>query len=136
MFDDGPIIFYINGEGYGKASNPAPNAIWMMKQGYAVSKAVIRADQEDSETAMWHRSTWSYEITDKLQLSTGILPKGPSSYLPWYGPLFEILVGSVPWTPFWYMYGVSVVPKGSRYLIIKELGLKDHDHYGFGGLSP
>ena len=23
------------------------------------------------------------------------------------------------------------IPRGSRYLIIKELGLKDHDHYGF-----
>ena len=28
------------------------------------------------------------------------------------------------------------VPRGSRYLIIKELGLKDHDYYGFWGLSP
>ena len=27
-------------------------------------------------------------------------------------------------------------PIGSRYLIIPELGLKDHDYYGFGGLSP
>ena len=27
-------------------------------------------------------------------------------------------------------------PRGSRYLIIKELGLKDHDYYGLGGLSP
>ena len=25
---------------------------------------------------------------------------------------------------------------GSRYLIIKELGLQDHDYYGFWGLSP
>ena len=27
-------------------------------------------------------------------------------------------------------------PRGCRYLMIKELGLKDHDHYGFWGLSP
>ena len=27
-------------------------------------------------------------------------------------------------------------PRGSRYCIIKELGLKDHDDYGFRGLSP
>ena len=27
-------------------------------------------------------------------------------------------------------------PKGSRFLIIKESGLKDHDYYGFWGLSP
>ena len=26
--------------------------------------------------------------------------------------------------------------RGSRYLIIKELELKDHDYYGFWGLSP
>ena len=26
--------------------------------------------------------------------------------------------------------------RGPRYLIIKELGLKDHDYYGFWGLSP
>ena len=26
--------------------------------------------------------------------------------------------------------------RGSRYLIIQELGLKDHDYYGFWGLSP
>ena len=25
-------------------------------------------------------------------------------------------------------------PRGSRYLTIKELGLKDHEHYGFWGL--
>ena len=24
-------------------------------------------------------------------------------------------------------------PKGSRYLIVEELGLKDHDSYGFWG---
>ena len=30
----------------------------------------------------------------------------------------------------------STVPRGSRYLSIKELGLKDHDYYGFWGLSP
>ena len=30
----------------------------------------------------------------------------------------------------------TILPRGSRYLIIKELGLKDHDDYGFGGLSP
>ena len=30
----------------------------------------------------------------------------------------------------------SIFPRGSRYLIIKELGLKDHDYYGFCGLSP
>ena len=29
-----------------------------------------------------------------------------------------------------------VTPRGSRYLIIKELGLKDHDYSGFWGLSP
>ena len=29
-----------------------------------------------------------------------------------------------------------VYPGGSRYLIIKELGLKGHDYYGFWGLSP
>ena len=29
-----------------------------------------------------------------------------------------------------------VFPRGSRYLIIKELGLKDHDYCGFWGLSP
>ena len=28
------------------------------------------------------------------------------------------------------------LPRGSRYLIDKELGLKDHDYYGFWGLSP
>ena len=28
------------------------------------------------------------------------------------------------------------LPRGSRYLIIKELGLKDHDYDGFWGLSP
>ena len=29
------------------------------------------------------------------------------------------------------------IPRGSRYLIlIKELELKDHDDYGFLGLSP
>ena len=27
----------------------------------------------------------------------------------------------------------GIVPRGSRYLIIKELGLKDHDDYGFWG---
>ena len=27
-------------------------------------------------------------------------------------------------------------PRGSGYLIIKELRLKDHDSYGFWGLSP
>ena len=27
-------------------------------------------------------------------------------------------------------------PRGSRYLLIKELGLKDRDHYGIWGLSP
>ena len=26
--------------------------------------------------------------------------------------------------------------RGSRYLTIEGLGLKDHDYYGFGGLSP
>ena len=25
---------------------------------------------------------------------------------------------------------VAMLPRGSRYLVIKELGLKDHDHYG------
>ena len=29
-----------------------------------------------------------------------------------------------------------ICPRGSRYLIIKELGLKDQDYYGFWGLSP
>ena len=33
-------------------------------------------------------------------------------------------------------YGFGPLPKGSRYLVIKELGLKDHDNYGFWGLSP
>ena len=28
------------------------------------------------------------------------------------------------------------IPRGSRYLIIKELGLEDHDYYGSWGLSP
>ena len=28
------------------------------------------------------------------------------------------------------------LPTGSRYLIIKKLGLKDHDYYGFWGLNP
>ena len=28
-----------------------------------------------------------------------------------------------------------MVPGGSRYLIIKELGLEDHDYYGFWGLN-
>ena len=27
-------------------------------------------------------------------------------------------------------------PRGSRYFMIKEFGLKDHDSYGFWGLSP
>ena len=27
-------------------------------------------------------------------------------------------------------------PRGSRYLIIKDVGLKDHDYCGFCGLSP
>ena len=27
-------------------------------------------------------------------------------------------------------------PRGSRYLVIKELGLKDHDYYGFWDLNP
>ena len=31
---------------------------------------------------------------------------------------------------------LTSIPRGSRYLIIKELGPKDHDYYGFGGLSP
>ena len=30
----------------------------------------------------------------------------------------------------------DMVHPEARYLIIKELGLKDHDSYGFGGLSP
>ena len=30
----------------------------------------------------------------------------------------------------------GMVPTGSRYLVIKELGLKDHDDSGFWGLSP
>ena len=28
------------------------------------------------------------------------------------------------------------LPRGSRYLIIKELRLKDHNYYGFWDLSP
>ena len=32
-----------------------------------------------------------------------------------------------------YMY---IEPKGSRHLIMKELGLTDHDYSGFWGLSP
>ena len=32
--------------------------------------------------------------------------------------------------PFFFL------PRGSRYLIIKEFGLQDHDYYGFWGLSP
>ena len=31
---------------------------------------------------------------------------------------------------------VLFYPGGSRYLTIKEFGLKDHDYYGFWGLSP
>ena len=27
-------------------------------------------------------------------------------------------------------------PRGSRYLLIRELGPKDFDYYGFWGLSP
>ena len=27
------------------------------------------------------------------------------------------------------------LPRGSRYLIIRDLGLKDHDCYGFWGLN-
>ena len=34
-----------------------------------------------------------------------------------------------------YEHDVYNLARGSRYLI-KELGLKDHDHHGFWGLSP
>ena len=34
------------------------------------------------------------------------------------------------------MFVMMRIPEGSRYLIIKELELKDHDYYGFWGLSP
>ena len=30
----------------------------------------------------------------------------------------------------------TMSPRGSRYIIIRDLGLKDYDYYGFWGLSP
>ena len=37
--------------------------------------------------------------------------------------------------PWCMVYGrIYGIPRGSRYLIIKELGLKDHDYYGLWGL--
>ena len=35
-----------------------------------------------------------------------------------------------------HRFCLGQLPRGSRYLIMKELGLKDHDYYGFWGLSP
>ena len=32
--------------------------------------------------------------------------------------------------------GDAYISRGSRYLIIKDVGLKDRDYYGFGGPSP
>ena len=34
------------------------------------------------------------------------------------------------------LFNMKLSPRGSKYLIIKELGLEDHDYYGFWGLSP
>ena len=53
-------------------------------------------------------------------------PNGPS---PW-------LVGLVGSPALGPKFLNESQPQGSRYLILKELGLKDHDCYGFWGLSP
>ena len=48
MFDDGPVSYYIHGDNSNKISSVAPNAIWMMKNGYVEEKALFATRSEDA----------------------------------------------------------------------------------------
>ena len=50
---------------------------------------------------------------------------GPTSVLGWHLD-GDMCVGNE----------FDMIPRGSRYLAIEELGLEDHNIYGFGRLSP
>ena len=76
-------------------------------------------------------------------------PEGPSTqYLRSLAPKNHTLTG-IKWDQSpstvgtWTLWDIQqftiryyTVPRGSRYLILKDLELQDHDSYGFWGLSP
>ena len=47
MFDDGPVSYYMHGDNFNKTTSAAPNAIWMMKTGYAEDKALFAAQSQE-----------------------------------------------------------------------------------------
>ena len=62
---------------------------------------------------------------------------GPQQLAQRESSLFETwTLRAKPFTGEEVAGGYFLIPRGSRHLIIKELGLKDHDYYGFCGLSP
>ncbi|CAE7246052.1 unnamed protein product, partial [Symbiodinium sp. CCMP2456] len=46
-FDDGPVSYYMQGDNFNKTTSAAPNAIWMMKTGYAQDKALFAAQSKE-----------------------------------------------------------------------------------------